>query len=365
MNPYELLDVELETSEADIRKAYRSRSLKVHPDRNPNDPNAAKKFHQLNQAYELLLDPLRRLALDAKLRIQNARKQRFAGSDAKRKAMLEDLEERERLLKKARMDRREEEVNKWTDTERVKEEGKKMMKEREQEIRVREEEAARARTLAEEDDMPPTIGALDTTVRLKYTLTNHPTLTTASSLKSLLSSFGAVDEALIFLSLKPPKKSPDKPAKYATAVVPFIKIGDAFAAVCASGREERRLKGIEVGWAGDKGKEPEIIGWLKKTGKLGAEGTKPASKSASPTADGETGTKANISLSEKRPPESSAYSSFPSSFSNLPTIPPSTPSLSTRPVTAGLDYESLTLMRMRQAERERLEREILEQEAHS
>jgi len=32
-NPYELLGVQLETSEADIRKAYRTRSLKVHPDR--------------------------------------------------------------------------------------------------------------------------------------------------------------------------------------------------------------------------------------------------------------------------------------------------------------------------------------------
>ncbi|KIM91679.1 hypothetical protein PILCRDRAFT_58019, partial [Piloderma croceum F 1598] len=66
-NPYQLLGIGLETSEADIRKAYRTRSLKVHPDRNPNDPNAAKKFHELNQAYELLLDPLRRLAIDAKI----------------------------------------------------------------------------------------------------------------------------------------------------------------------------------------------------------------------------------------------------------------------------------------------------------
>lgn len=36
----------------------------------------------------------------------------------------------------------------------------------------------------------------------------------------------------------------------------------------------------------------------------------------------------------------------------------------TTPSTAGIDYESVTLMRMRQAERERLEREILEQEAN-
>jgi len=33
VNPYELLDVTLESSEAEIRRAYRQRSLKVHPDR--------------------------------------------------------------------------------------------------------------------------------------------------------------------------------------------------------------------------------------------------------------------------------------------------------------------------------------------
>ena len=33
VNPYELLDVNLESSEAEIRRAYRQRSLKVHPDR--------------------------------------------------------------------------------------------------------------------------------------------------------------------------------------------------------------------------------------------------------------------------------------------------------------------------------------------
>ena len=43
------------------------------------------------------------------------------------------------------------------------------------------------------------------------------------------------------------------------------------------------------------------------------------------------------------------------------TIPP--PTKAPTSSVAGLDYESLTLMRLRQAERERLEREILEQEA--
>jgi DnaJ family protein C protein 17 len=244
--------------------------------------------------------------------------------------MLDDLEERERVLKKARMERREEELKRWADVERVKDEGKKMMEEREKEIRMREEEAERARMQTEEEDIPPTIrvytvrhvnyvliystGALDTTIRLKYTLTNQPTLTTPASLKSILSPFGQTDEALTFLSLKPPKKHPDKPAKYATAVVPFHKIGDAFAAVCASGREERGLKGIEIGWAGDKGKEPEIIGWLRRKGKLSANGEgKSESESATLTAD-EADLKADTPQSKTRSSESAAYSSFPSSF---------------------------------------------------
>ncbi|EEB86767.1 hypothetical protein MPER_16156, partial [Moniliophthora perniciosa FA553] len=67
ISPYELLDVKQEATEQEIRTAYRQRSLRVHPDRNPNNPDAARKFHELNQAYELLLDPLRRLALDPKL----------------------------------------------------------------------------------------------------------------------------------------------------------------------------------------------------------------------------------------------------------------------------------------------------------
>ena len=73
--------------------------------------------------------------------------------------MLDDLEERERVFKKARMERREEEVKRWADVERVKDEGKRMMEEREKEIRTKEEEAERARMPLEEEDVPPTIGA--------------------------------------------------------------------------------------------------------------------------------------------------------------------------------------------------------------
>ncbi|KAJ6470570.1 hypothetical protein C8R47DRAFT_988662 [Mycena vitilis] len=343
VNPYELLDLKLECTEQEIRTAYRQTSRKVHPDRNRNDPDAARKFHELTQSYELLLDPLRRLALDAKLRVKAARDERFKSYDNKRKNMVNELEERERAFKKAKMDQQRDEATRWQETEKIKDEGRRLREERENELRKREAETRQAT----EDDMEaPSLDPLDTTIRLKFKLSAHPTLTTPVALAALLAPFGATDADSIVISSKAPKKSPDKPPKHATALVPFKQIGDAFAAVCASGRADRGLDGIEVGWVG--GKEPQILGWLKKMGKLSAQPPPPASTPAR--------TRGPAQLPQTAPGASaSPFSSFPTSFPDLPSEP--------KAAAPGVDYEALTLMRLRQAERERLEREILEQEA--
>lgn len=66
------------------------------------------------------------------------------------------------------------------------------------------------------------------------------------------------------------KKNSSDEVNLGTALVPFKRIGDAFAAVCASGVKERGLEGVQISWAGNSGGEPELIGWLKRHGKLGA-----------------------------------------------------------------------------------------------
>lgn len=360
-NPYELLNLGIEASDQEIKTAYRKLSLKVHPDRNPNNPDAAQKFHELNQAYELLLDPLRRLALTSSVRAKEARKARFSKYDKKRRDLQDELEERERAFKKQKMDKASDERARAQENERIMEQGRKMREERIEAVRKQADQDAKTATVGtseDEDEVPP-LGNLDTTVKVKYSLSSHPSLTSADSLAALLEQFGSIDSESTVLSLKPPKKAPTKPPKSGVALVPFRQIGDAFASVCASGRSDRGLDGIEISWA--EGREPPILGWLKKQGKLD---TRKAQSEPEKGAKGNTSPQnrrsASLFAKTSTSPGASTFSSFPESF---PIASEPSSEAKSVPPTTGLDYESLTLMRLRQAERERLEREIREQEA--
>lgn len=58
---YKLLGVSRSASGADIKKAYRKLSLKYHPDKNPS-PEAATKFAEISNAYDVLSDDEKREA---------------------------------------------------------------------------------------------------------------------------------------------------------------------------------------------------------------------------------------------------------------------------------------------------------------
>jgi len=209
------------------------------------------------------------------------------------------------------------------------------------------------------------------------------------------STFGPVDGDSIVLSMKSPKKKatagdkPPPPPKYAIAAVPFKTISDAHAAVCASRRADRGLDEFEITWL--DGSEPAVWSWAERMLKSKEKKQRGATTTTAPAGgardvgdDAPAVFTGNVGNNPRGgPPQASGaqsspqqISSFPSSFvrspypcfayhSWSPDQPGLSPHTSSTPQFSapGLDFESAVLMRMRQAERERLEREIREQEA--
>ncbi|WP_316842496.1 J domain-containing protein [Pedobacter gandavensis] len=61
---YKILGVDKKASQEDIKKAYRKLARKYHPDLNPNDKEANKRFQEINEANEALSDPEKRKKYD-------------------------------------------------------------------------------------------------------------------------------------------------------------------------------------------------------------------------------------------------------------------------------------------------------------
>jgi len=61
---YEVLGVNRDASEEDIKKAYRKLAMKHHPDRNPDSKESEDRFKEAKEAYEVLSDAGKRATYD-------------------------------------------------------------------------------------------------------------------------------------------------------------------------------------------------------------------------------------------------------------------------------------------------------------
>ncbi|XP_070576965.1 dnaJ homolog subfamily C member 17-like [Ptychodera flava] len=143
---YGLLELQQDATQNEIKKAYRRKALKCHPDKNPDNPRAAEEWEKLSKALEVLTDKEARAAYDKVLKAKKAAELRNRALDAKRRKVKHDLEQREAAAKEEKEDEFEAAKKLEAEIKRLREEGSRQLEE-EQELlnqQLKEEEKMKA-----------------------------------------------------------------------------------------------------------------------------------------------------------------------------------------------------------------------------
>ncbi|GAM88938.1 hypothetical protein ANO11243_069720 [Dothideomycetidae sp. 11243] len=276
---YALLELEPNASEGDVRRAYRRTALKYHPDKVGADtPGAVDKFHLLQIANDVLSNAAAREVYDNARRAREERQAREQAMGASRRAMVADLERRERAAKRGR---EEDEADDRLQAEirRLAADGARRVKEKQEQLRREQEDEERRRRSSHDAGVANTtdranvegrmyfVSDMDKAVKVKWRREGTGKTLDKDHLEEMCRGYGEVDVVVI---LKDKKKklgeSSGTPRGTTTtitsAVVFFKSVADAFAAVDDPKRLASSIDSLEsLTWSA--GEEPRIISDLR------------------------------------------------------------------------------------------------------
>lgn len=375
---YDLLGVTFETSQKDIDRAWRRTALKYHPDKVGNDSVAKDKFHLAQIGYDLLSDQASKALYDNARSARLQRKRQNDLFEGRRRQMKDDLEARERGVKRPREEDEDDEEKLEREIRRLAKDGKRRRKEREDALRKEmQRESENADVVAHTPGSNnghadgvtrahSTVSEIDRTVKVRWPVDGEGGSITADIVKTRFSLFGPIESADL---LNPKMLRLGKKQKKQLAVVCMIQYKSVVGAHAAV--EDFPKQGDpewqtfdSVFWAANK--EPDFI--TAHQGNRTATGSAPAT----PTPNGRAKSTYPFSGSDSQAttPASSpkadggglkklpSFASFSPAAFNTPKGSPfgkglgvNTPSL-----------EEMTMIRLKNAEKKRLAAEIERQD---
>jgi DnaJ family protein C protein 17 len=373
-------DLHAGSTESEIRGAYRKRALAIHPDKRPDDPNAATAFHQLQLAFDVLSDSAARAAYDNARAARELRKKQVHMMNGKRKRMAEDLERRESGAFKRKKEELDAEELLAREIQRLAEDGRKRRMQREEEIRKSvptAEPEAEPEATSTQPVGGTNVDAIQRTVMVKWIKNDESDHIDKDSLATMFVKFGLVDSTLVLREKKKKTRVGDgqkKKQMLGSAAIVFSSIVSAHKAV-----EDKKSPDFDqfysIEWADGKG--PDISA-------LSSSSRSPPSHMAqpeAPTTPAQPSTKPRSAFPGLDSNLSTPVSSFKEraglangaqgnvlrkvpSFSSFNTS--STPGNSPwRNGPSTPSKEEITMMRLRNAEKKRMEERIRREEAES
>ncbi len=393
---YSILGVTFETSEADIRRAYRRTALKYHPDKNVGNVSAVEKFHLLQIAYDVLTDPAVKAAYDNARAARLAKKRQRDLLDGRRKQMVDELERREQRAgtKRGRGENdgdidAEEKLRR--EVARLAEDGKRRRKEREEMLRREMEEQRETDRVARDgrgnadegtrngNGFPQLqqqgngVSEIDRTIKVRWARDSPGGEDLdKETLTARFSKFGAVDSAFLLKDKKQRVEGSKTKRMIATGVIQFSSIVGAHAAVQDFPRQQSPEWKIfdSVYWASNK--EPEFR-YPSPAGSGGGGGG--GGGATSPAPDTENANKNGSMNRSDTPSRKMTGRDGESSKAGTPSFKSFTPKTKTaqdgsNTPSEGKDagvvspsLEEITLIRLKNAEKKRLEDELRRKEA--
>ncbi|RMZ71243.1 cell cycle control [Pyrenophora seminiperda CCB06] len=368
---YALLGVPFDADEAAIKKAYRKTSIRYHPDKNPDNKDAADRFIYLGWARDILIDETLKGEYD---RARARRREKVLQDnllDGHRRKMRDDLERREQEWKYRReregkdfMDnlkrKRTEDLNEAERRELRREldmqRNAEDVKRRRKELQERREKEQREYEQSLEE--PPAVAApkpgetpdIDRTVKVRFEREANTMAWDKDHMESMFSKYGKVDIVVMGKDKKIRDSGTTKHRKLiATVFLVYTRMDHAYTAVINARADYPALESVT--WAKS---EPDCLN--------NAPASAPAPVSTTPSAP---------STPVSTPKNKSFRTSFGApggkGFGGTPPLGPlGTPKFSFSPKTPSLEEVAMMKLKqagMKQAEKKRLEEQIRQQEA--